>query len=177
MAEKRKFNSKLNSKGLENFVSEDQAREMCTHQGRSYVFIVQAHAGPKLVAEDASEAVNLIIDTAELVPVAHEERVRTFQRALYLSRPDQYGQEAFEGAAPGERDVESAAADVAALVQTGADGEPVGIWDGTDEQGETCDYPGCTLPAEHDGDHDVEPEDADPAEDDSGSVVQFSGKS
>lgn len=133
--EKRQWNAKMNAKGLDRSVSEEQAKEMCLHQGSTHVFIVQAHAGPKTVNEDGSEVVNLIPDLVELVPEEHAERIRTFQRALYVARPEQYGQEAFEARAD-EPKVSDAAAQVDAVVETGEDGEPV-IWSGdTDEPGE-----------------------------------------
>lgn len=172
MADKRRWNSHLNSKGLEQSVSEEQAREMCLHQGSAHVFIVQAHAGPKTVNEDGSEKVNLIPDHVELVPAEHAERLRRYQRALYLSRPDQFGQDAFEEATPGERDAESAAGDVDALVETDAAGAPIGIWDGADgPDANPCPFPDCRLTAEHDGDHLPVADEGD-----GGSVVEFSGK-
>lgn len=174
MAEKRKYNSGMNAKGLENSVSEDQARHMATHQGHTYVFIVEAHSGPKVVGEDGSEKVSLIPDLVELVPTEHEGRVRTFMRALYLTRPDQFGQQAFEEATPGERDVDAAAGDLDAVVEKDpASGEPIGIWDGSDA--EPCPFPGCILAGPHDGDHNV-PEDPTTDTGDGGSVVEFSGK-
>lgn len=178
MAEKRSYNSKLNAKGLEQSVSEEQARHMATHQGSTYLFIVQAHAGPKVVNEDGSEVVSLIPDLVELVPAEHGERLRRYQRALYLSRPDQFGQAAFEEATPGERDADAAGADVEALVETDEKGEPAGIWT-PDADG--CPSPGCILAAEHDGDHDIPPVEAEadeqePEGDGTDKVVAFSGK-
>lgn len=174
MAEKRKYNAGLNAKGLEDSVTEDQARHMAHHQGNTYLFITQAHAGPKVVAEDGSEKVSLIPDLVELVPAEHEERIRRFHRALYLNRPDQFGQAAFEEATPGDVPLEAAAADVDALVETDGEGKPTGIWTPDAEAvPDLCDYPGCTADAGHDGDHEVEPEE-DP--DAGGAVVEFSGK-
>lgn len=162
MAEARKYNSKLNSKGLEASVSEDQARHMATHQSNTYVFLVQAHSGKKTVAEDGAEVVQLVPDLVELVPDEHAERIREFQRALYLARPEQYGQPAFEGTGDGEPNVEQTAAQIDAVIDHDETGEPK-VWDGStdgplDASGPefvTCDYPDCTLPAEHDGDHDT----------------------
>jgi hypothetical protein len=170
MAEKRKYNSGMNAKGLENSVSEDQARHMATHQGHTYVFIVEAHSGPKVVGEDGSEKVSLIPDLVELVPAEHEARVRTFMRALYLTRPDQFGQAAFEEATPGERDVDAAAGGLDALVEKDDSGAPIGIWDGSEDTAE-CPAPDCNLASGHDGDHQSENK-----ADDGGSVVEFSGK-
>lgn len=137
MAEKRDFNAKMNAKGLDKAVSEEQARHMAHHQGSTYLFIVQAHAGPKVVNEDGSEVVSLIPDLVELVPAEHEERLRRYQRALYLARPDQFGQEAFEEVGKNEPTVDDTAAEVDALVETDEAGEPSGIWqpddDATDE--------------------------------------------
>jgi hypothetical protein len=169
MTEKRDYNAKMNAKGLEKSVSEEQARHMALHQGSTYLFIVQAHAGPKVVNEDGSEVVSLIPDLVELVPEDHAERIRRFQRALYMARPDQFGQEAFDGGT-NEPDLAATAADVDAVVETDDAGEPTGIWDPA--SAETCDYPGCTLAPEHDGDH--APAEAAADED---NVVAFSGKS
>jgi hypothetical protein len=170
MAEKRRYNSKINAKGLENSVSEEQAGVMCRNQGTRYVFIVEAHAGPKTVDEDGSETVSLIPDLVELVPGEQEERVRTFMRALYIARPDQFGQAAFDGASPGEIPLEAAAADLDALVERGDDGQPTGIWSPDAPDG--CDYPGCIAESGHDGDHELI-EDTPEAE---GQAVAFSGK-
>jgi hypothetical protein len=172
MADKRRYNSKLNAKGLEASVSEDQAGGMCRHQGSRYVFIIEAHAGPKMVEEDGSETVSLIPDLVELVPAEQEERVRTFMRALYLARPEQFGQAAFEGANPGEIPLAAAGDQLDAAVERDDTGKPTGVWDGDPDAApgtEQCDYPGCILDAEHDGDHDVAEEEQ------GGSVVAFSG--
>lgn len=175
MADKRKFNSKLNAKGLEASVSEDQARHMAQHQGNTYVFLVQAHSGPKTVAEDGSEVVSLIPDLVELVPDAHAERIREFQRALYLNRPDQFGQAAFDGAAGDEPSVEQTAAQIDAAIERDESGAVAGVWDGDTDAPLSavpdagpefvgCDYPGCRLDAEHDGDHDIATEGDDAAD-------------
>jgi len=166
MAEKRDFNAKMNAKGLEKAVSEEQARHMAHHQGATYLFIVQAHAGPKVVNEDGSEVVSLIPDLVELVPADHEERLRRYQRALYLARPDQFGQEAFEEVGKDEPSVDSAAADVEALVETDDKGQPTGIWE--PEGGALCPAPDCDLEEGHDGDHRI-------AKADDANVVAFSG--
>jgi hypothetical protein len=168
MAEKRLYNAKMNAKGLEKSVSEEQARGMALHQGSTSLFIVQAHAGPKVVNEDGSEVVSLIPDVVELVPEEHAERLRVYQRALYLARPEQFGQEAFETAGPGEPDADAAVADIEALVEKDAAGEPTGIWDpGAEATVPSCPAPDCDLAEGHDGDHQAENKGAD--------VVAFSG--
>lgn len=164
MADKRNYNAKMNAKGLEQSVSEEQARHMALHQGATYLFIVQAHAGPKVVNEDGSEAVSLIPDLVELVPSEHAERIRKFQRALYLTRPDQFGQAAFEEATPGERDVDAIGADVEAVVETDESGEPTGIWSPDDDE------PGPEDPEA------LEDESSEPEPEGDGQVVAFSGK-
>jgi hypothetical protein len=183
MAEKRKFNSKMNAKGLEKVVTEEQARHMAQHQGHTYTFIVQAHSGPKMVDEDGSEVVSLIPDLVELIPAEHEDRIHTFQRALYLARPEQFGQKAFEGTAEGEVPLDAAAAGVDALVERDESGALTGVWDGStdgplggdpaaDDEG-GCAFPGCSLDSEHDGDHDVVPAEG---ESQGAPVAQFSGR-
>lgn len=164
--EKRMYNATLNSKGLEKSVTEEQARGMVLSQGQHSLFIVDARHGKIEIAEDGTQRVSLVADQVEYVPSTHEDRVRTFMRALYLARPEQYGQEAFETAKPGEVDTATAAANLDAAVQRDEAGEVSGIWDGdTDDDGTVvaggfpsgpyCPHPGCGLPDEHDGDHDV----------------------
>lgn len=172
MAEKRDYNAKMNAKGLEKSVSEEQARHMALHQGSTYLFIVQAHAGPKVVDEDGSEKVSLIPDLVELIPEDHAERLRVYQRALYLARPDQFGQEAFE-TGKDEPSLDAAAADVDALVERDEEGEPTGIWEPDVEPsgGDLCPAPDCDLEDGHDGDHRIAKTDGS----DEGTVVAFSG--
>lgn len=128
MSDKRMWNSKLNSKGLEQSVSEEQAQEMCNHQGATYLFIVEATAGPKTVNVDGSQAVNLIPGSVELVPEEHAETARRFMRALYIGRPDQYGQTAFDGATTNEPTVADTASAMASAVVTDDTGEVTGMW-------------------------------------------------
>lgn len=160
MADKRRFNSKMNPKGLENSVSEEQAGQMAHRQGSRYLFIVEAHVGSKVVDEDGSETVSLVPDLVELVPADQEGRTRDFMRALYLNRPDQFGQAAFEDAAAGPP-LDSAAAALDAVVERDDAGQPTGVWDGDPDA--PADLP-------------TPPEDeATPADGDE-NVVAFSGK-
>lgn len=169
MADKRNYNANLNARGLEKDVTDDQARAMCGNQGGHYLFVIEAHVGPKTIAEDGAERVSLVIDGAELVPTEHEDRVRDFKRALYLDRPGQHGQAAFEGAVPGDVDVDTAAAGLEAGIQRDTTGDPMGTWDGDPDapintgQGiaapddpAVCDFPGCFARGEHDVHEDSE---------------------
>jgi len=165
MTEKRDWNSKLLAKGLEQFVSEEQARGMAVHQGSRYLLLLEVHSGKKVVNEDGSQVVSLVADQVELVPADHENRVREFMRALYLNRPDQFGQAAFDGAAGDEPSVEQTAAQIDAAISRDESGDVAGVWDGNTDgplravpdgpEFTGCDFPGCVLDAEHDGDHDV----------------------
>ena len=128
MADKRDWNAQLNAKGLEASVSEDQAREMCNHQGATYLFIVEATAGPKVVNVDGSQKINLIPGSVELVPDAHADTARRFMRALYIGRPDQFGQAAFDGATADEPTIDDTASALASAVTTDDDGEVTGMW-------------------------------------------------
>lgn len=141
MAEKRDYNVSLNSKGLEASVSEDQARRICNTQGQHSLFLIDAHHGPYVTNEDGTIKMNLIIDGAELVPVEHEDRVRRFMRALYLARPDQFGQQAFETDEDGPT-VDDAAAQVDALVETDEDGTVLGVWDPESPDAAAGPWPG-----------------------------------
>lgn len=130
MVDKRRYNAKLNAKGLEKVLTEEQAGAFCRNQGNGGIFIVQAHAGPKVVDEDGSETVNMVMDLVEFVPESHAERVREFQRALYLNRPEGFGQGAFEEATSGEPSLDTAAAQLDAAVERDEKGDPTGVWDG-----------------------------------------------
>jgi len=184
VADKRKFNSKMNAKGLENHITEEQARHMATHQGNHYLLIVSAHAGSKVVDEDGSETIHLIPDLVELVPADQEDRVRAFQRALYMERPDQVGQRVLTGISDVEMTVDAAGAALEAAVEHDEAGEVSGLWDGNPDTppspvdadeppAQACDYPGCTDVAEHDGEHTIEEQDEAPGNQ---NVVAFSGK-
>lgn len=175
MAERRDYNSKMNAKGLEAFVSEEQARHMTSHQGHRYLLIVEVHSGKKVVDEDGSETANLVPDLVELIPPEQEDRVRTFMRALYMSRPDQFGQQAFESLSDKEPTTDEAGAALDAAVELNDDGEPTGMWDGDPDapvpfsvtsEAQACPFPGCPLLEGHDGDHDpaTEPESEAPVE-------------
>ena len=169
MADKRDWNAQLNAKGLEASVSEDQAREMCNHQGATYLFIVEATAGPKVVNVDGSQKINLIPGSVELVPDAHADTARRFMRALYIGRPDQFGQAAFDGATADEPTIEDTASAMSSAVTTDDDGEVTGMW--------TPDTPGDAADGPWPGDEeyvapDAQGDDANPA---GGNVVAFSG--
>ena len=169
MADKRSHNATLNSKGLEDAVSEEQARRMCATRGQSSLFIVEAHHGKLVIDEDGSERIHLVIDQIELIPTEHEDRVRRFKRALYLARPDQYGQAAFEGSMADEPTVTDTGAALDAVVEEDDGGQPVGVWDPNSETGGgECAFPGCVLDIGHDGDH------AEADDDARDNVVSFS---
>lgn len=135
MAESRNFNASLNAKGLDGAVTEEQARRMCATQGSSSLFIIEAHHGKLVTDEDGTQRIHLVADTVELIPDEHEDRVRTFMRALYMARPDQYGQAAFETPGDGEVPLDTAAADLDALVETDGEGEVTGVWVESDVAG------------------------------------------
>lgn len=128
MPDKRSFNAGLAAKGLEASISEEQARAMCVSQGRHSVLIVDARHASLTIAEDGTQRITLIADQVELIPEEHTARVRSFMRALYLARPEQHGQEAFEGAGENEPKVDDAAAQVDALVTRDDEGNETGIW-------------------------------------------------
>lgn len=154
MAEKRDYNSKMNSKGLEASVSEEQARGMCQNQGTRYLLLVEVHAGKKTVDEDGSETVNLIPDMVELVPSEHEDAVRTMMKSLYARRPAAQGQAVLEGTTGDGPTADEAAAAL-----------PGGEWDGNPDD-DSCPSPGCDHQAGHDGEHSAQDK----------NVVAFSGK-
>jgi hypothetical protein len=176
MAEKRKNNATMNSKGVEASVSDEQVGAMIARQGQTSLLLVEVTHGAYSNELDGSHRLALVPGQIELVPQEQEDRVRRFMRALYLARPDQFGQEAFDGATPGEPKLADTASDLDAVVETNDEGEPTGVWTGDPDaplptgDGGTkgCSFPGCTKDDEHDGDHDVpaaaEGEDAAPAD-------------
>lgn len=116
---------------------------------------VEPH-GPNL---DGKKRIDYVIESIEPVPAEHEDRVRDFQRGLFLARPEQQGQAVLTGTAGDNEDsLTGAVGALAAVVEKDDDGNVTGIWDGnTDgplvEAG--CPFPGCTLDSDHDGDHNV----------------------
>lgn len=162
MAEKRMYNSKMNSKGLEGSVTEDQARDMADNQGTRYLLLVEVHSGSKTVAEDGAVQVQLVPDLVELVPDEHEAAIRTFMNALKAQRPEEAGQLALQGQE--QPSVDDAAAGLPAW-----DGNPDAPADQVGKIGE-CAFPDCTLNDGHEGDH--LPAESEPQS----NVAQFSGK-
>jgi hypothetical protein len=129
--------------------------------GRTRMAVVELRTvephGPNL---DGKKRIDYVIESIEPVPAAHEDRVREFQRGLFLARPEVEGQAVLSGTAGESSDaLETAAAGLDAAVERDDDGQVTGIWDGDPEapltgpSADRCDFPGCFLPAEHDGDH------------------------
>ena len=134
--------------------------------GRTRMAVVELRTvephGPNL---DGKKRIDYVIESIEPVPPAHEERVREFQRGLFLARPEVEGQAVLSGTAGEASDaLDAAAADLDAAVERDAEGNVTGVWDGDmdaplaavpdapDE--DPCAFPGCILPQGHDGDHD-----------------------
>lgn len=168
MAEQRKFNAKVKGKGTDNTgYTEDHARAAAASLGGHTLAIVDLRAHTKVTDEDGNETVMLAIDQLEPVPPSMEDDVRELMRALYRQRPEVQGQEVLKGTADGPNP-EDALGQTMSHVERGEDGEPDGIWDGNPDseppaglsavpdQGpefEGCDFPDCSLEAEHEGDH------------------------
>lgn len=127
---------------------------------------VEPH-GPNL---DGKRRIDYVIESIEPVPAEHEERVREFQRGLFLARPEQEGQATLQGTAGEHADaLESAVVAIDAVVERDEEGKVVGIWDGNTDgpltppavpEGGYCPAPGCDLEDGHDGDH-SEPDEGD----------------
>lgn len=130
--------------------------------GRTRMAVVELRSvephGPNL---DGKKRIDYVIESIEPVPAVHEDRVREFQRGLFLSRPEVEGQAVLAGTAGESSDaLDQAAAGLDAAIERDDDGNVVSIWDGStdgplkDPEAARCDFPGCFKPAEHDGDHD-----------------------
>jgi hypothetical protein len=173
MAEPLDYRAKLNSKGMDGTgVTTAHAKTMSRRLGGHTLLIVEVEHARLITDADGAHQVQLAVTTCEPVPEHLEETVRRFQRALYMTRPDVQGQAVLSGTADGESPDE-AAAGLDAVVQTGEDGEPAGVWDGNPEEpldgseerrlaavpdppadGEdACAFPGCARVEHEDGDH------------------------
>lgn len=162
MTEARKYTAHINRKGLDaTGVTEDHARSMAAKLGGSTMLIVEAKHLTVTTDAEGNVKLALALTGVEPVPAHLDERVREFQRALYRTRPDQEGQRALSGVADGTSP-EDALGDVTATIERDDTGAVTGVWDGNTDgpletpeaaKDGTCDYPGCFLPAEHDGDH------------------------
>lgn len=158
MAENRKHTAHINRKGLDaTGVTEDHARQMASHLGGHTMLVVEARHHAVLTDAEGKQSVVLVLTNVEPVPAHLEDRVREFQRALYRQRPDQQGQAVLTGTAD-ETSPDDAAAGLDAVIERNDDGEVAGVWDGNTDAPlpsvpDACDFPGCFLSAEHDGDH------------------------
>ena len=79
--------------------------------GRTRMAVVELRTvephGPNL---DGKKRIDYVIESIEPVPPAHEERVREFQRGLFLARPEVEGQAVLSGTAGEASDALDAAA-------------------------------------------------------------------
>lgn len=84
MADKRDHNATMNSKGLDDSVSDDDARRMIHSQGATSILIVEVQHGKYATDVDGSQRINLIPGSVALVPQAHEDKLRRLLRAVAL---------------------------------------------------------------------------------------------
>lgn len=116
--------------------------------GRSRMAVVELRTvephGPNL---DGKKRIDYVIEGIEPVPEKHEDRIREFQRGLFLSRPEtQDGQPTLDGDA--HQQLASAAQGIDAAIEHGPDGQVTGVWDGTDGlDGDQRPWPGDDQPA------------------------------
>lgn len=163
MAEKRKFNAKINAKGTDNTgYTEDHARGACSSLGAHTLAIIDLRAHELVTDEDGNQTVKLAIDQLEPVPAAMEDDVRELMKALYRQRPEVMGQETLKGTAGDGPAPGDALGQAMSHIERDGDGDPTGTWDGDPDApapglsavpNQMCDYPGCLLPAHEDGDH------------------------
>lgn len=84
MAEKRDHNATMNQKGLDDSVTDDDARRMINSQGATSILIVEVQHGKYATDVDGSQRINLIPGSVALVPSAHEAKLRKLLRAIAL---------------------------------------------------------------------------------------------
>jgi hypothetical protein len=140
--------------------------------GRTRMAVVELRTvephGPNL---DGKKRIDYVIESIEPVPTDHEDRVREFQRGLFLARPEQEGQAVLQGTA-GETSgaLATAAAGLDAAIERDDDGNVTGVWDGNTDgplevpeppEGGYCPFPGCAQEDGHDGDHDPTDDDTE----------------
>jgi hypothetical protein len=141
MAEERSTNVTLNSKGMEAFVSDPLATHLFERPGERRLLLIEVHTNKRVLNENGTRRVHLSVDSAEVIPEEHETRFRDVMRALYLNRPDDFGQ----GRVPIEgelaQDPDDALAAAAAPIEEempvgpgneGGEDQPEG-WDGDTE--------------------------------------------
>ena len=168
MTEPLKHTARIKARGLDaTGVTEDHARQMASSLGRHTMLIVEVVHDAVTTDSEGKQQVSLRMTNVEPVPAAQEDTVREFQRALYRSRPDVEGQAILSGTASGPTVADTASA-LSAAVEKDDHGNVVNLWDGSTDGPLTpndapCVYPGCTLPDDHDGDHDLG-DDGDAAE-------------
>lgn len=155
MADPKKYTAHINRKGLDTTgVTEDHVRSMVSRLGNSTMLVVEAKHEAFSTDAEGNISLTLVLTNVEPVPAGDlEDRVREFQRALYRQRPEVQGQEVLKGANDGP------------TMEQAADALNPEVWDGDVDaplagpEFAGCDFPGCTLEAEHEGDHDPSPSD------------------
>ena len=153
MADPKKYTAHINRKGLDaTGVTEDHVRAMAAKLGGHTMLVVEARHVATTTDAEGNISLALNLTNVEPVPADLDERVREFQRALYRRRPEVEGQEVLRGA---DGDAMTAEQAVEQLNPDVWDGDTEGPLGGPEFTG--CDFPGCQLDAEHDGDHDVKP--------------------
>lgn len=159
MADPKKYTAHINRKGLDSTgVTEDHVRGMVSRLGNSTMIVAEARHEAYSTDAEGNISLTMVLTNVEPVPADLDERVREFQRALYRKRPEVEGQEVLRGADGGEPDLEQAADALNPEVWDGNTEAPLrSVPTGPDFTG--CDFPGCTLEAEHDGDHATDSED------------------
>lgn len=182
MSEARDYLGTIASKKLDNTgITEDHLRGLQT-PGQHRLVLMEVVTDEVANTQGGQKKVKLKAGIVEMVPREQEDTVREFMRAIADSRGGDATIPGTEG-----QNLDQTAKALAAQIDRDEDGKPTGkgIWDGdpdapltppedeADEPGAVCDYPGCTLPEEHDGDHNVEPDQEEPT---GGTVAQFSSR-
>lgn len=147
MADPIDYKARIKAKGTDGTgITREHAKRMANTQGSHTMLIVDVEHARLIIEEDGSKQIQLSITSAEVVPVEQEETVRSFQRAIYLQRPDVAGQAVLSGTSDGESP-EDAAGGLLAAVETDEDGQMTGMWNGDPDAplGDSGEQPGTSV--------------------------------
>lgn len=140
--------AKIRAKGLDTTgVTEELANQMFAHPGKHYMLIVEAKVEEVHRKVDGTQRVDLVLTQVE--PATDErldEHLRELTRTLYYNRGLNDAQPQLGDDNGPDPKISDVIRDGQALVERDENGEPIGLWDGDDDEPPTRDIDDAPLP-------------------------------
>jgi hypothetical protein len=149
--------ARFRAKGLDSTgVTEEHAKQLYSQLGSHHLFVVEGRVERRTENGDGSHTVELVLTQVEPSTARFlDDHLRELMRARYRKRALRDGAipETMDG--PDLQDVVKGSGE--AVLERDDTGAADRLWDGDTEAppAGACVFPGCYLPYDHDGDHDV----------------------